>query len=109
MVSTQKSELPLIDIGPLVSGDNPESRRGVAMQIDMACRTFGFFRIQGHGVPLELQQRLDSLSREFFDLPTDEKRKVALELGGTTLRGWFPLRGELTSGKPDQKEGLYLG
>lgn len=25
------------------------------------------------------------------------------------MRGWFPLGDELTSGKPDQKEGLYLG
>src|SRR2546423_301610 len=26
-----------------------------------------------------------------------------------TSRGWFPLEGELTSGVPDRKEGLYLG
>ena len=29
--------------------------------------------------------------------------------GGRAWRGWFPLRGELTSGVPDQKEGLYFG
>jgi isopenicillin N synthase-like dioxygenase len=29
--------------------------------------------------------------------------------GGTAWRGWFKLGEELTSGKPDQKEGLYLG
>ena len=29
--------------------------------------------------------------------------------GGAAWRGWFPLRGELTSGRPDNKEGLYLG
>ena len=29
--------------------------------------------------------------------------------GGLAWRGWFPLRGELTSGRPDQKEGLYFG
>ena len=27
--------------------------------------------------------------------------------GGAAWRGWFPLFGELTSGKPDGKEGLY--
>jgi isopenicillin N synthase-like dioxygenase len=29
--------------------------------------------------------------------------------GGRAWRGWFPLEGELTSGRPDRKEGLYLG
>ena len=29
--------------------------------------------------------------------------------GGAAWRGWFPVGGELTSGKPDCKEGLYLG
>ena len=28
---------------------------------------------------------------------------------GRAWRGWFPLGGELTSGVPDQKEGLYFG
>ena len=29
--------------------------------------------------------------------------------GGRAWRGWFPLGGELTSGRPDRKEGLYFG
>ena len=29
--------------------------------------------------------------------------------GGRAWRGWFPLSGELTSGAPDRKEGLYFG
>jgi len=29
--------------------------------------------------------------------------------GGRAWRGWFPLGGELTSGQPDMKEGLYFG
>ncbi len=29
--------------------------------------------------------------------------------GGRAWRGWFPLGGELTSGAPDRKEGLYFG
>ncbi len=32
-----------------------------------------------------------------------------MALGGQAWRGWFPLGGELTSGRPDWKEGLYLG
>jgi isopenicillin N synthase-like dioxygenase len=29
--------------------------------------------------------------------------------GGRAWRGWFPLGGELTSGRPDMKEGIYYG
>lgn len=32
-----------------------------------------------------------------------------MELAGSAWRGWFPVGGELTSGKPDNKEGLYCG
>jgi isopenicillin N synthase-like dioxygenase len=29
--------------------------------------------------------------------------------GGRAWRGYFPVGGELTSGKPDLKEGIYFG
>jgi isopenicillin N synthase-like dioxygenase len=32
-----------------------------------------------------------------------------MALGGPAWRGYFPIGDELTSGKPDQKEGLYFG
>ena len=32
-----------------------------------------------------------------------------MSLGGRAWRGYFPAGGELTSGRPDWKEGLYLG
>ena len=32
-----------------------------------------------------------------------------MALGGRAWRGYFPVGGELTSGKPDLKEGLYFG
>lgn len=60
-------------------------------------------------MPPELQKKLDALSREFFNLPEDEKAKIRLENAGIRWKGWFPVNGELTSGKPDRKEGLYIG
>ena len=36
----------------------------------------------------------------------DEDRDGA---GGRAWRGFFPVRGELTSGRPDLKEGVYFG
>src|SRR5262249_10856300 len=37
------------------------------------------------------------------------KLRVRMALGGRAWRGDFRVGGELTSGKPDQKEGLYFG
>src|SRR5579862_7245336 len=81
----------------------------VAAEIDAACRDSGFFYVVGHGVPETLTARVDSLAREFFALPDSEKSAIAMRNGGRAWRGWFPLGGELTSGVPDHKEGLYFG
>ena len=41
--------------------------------------------------------------------PRTEKAEIAMARGGRAWRGWFPLAGELTSGVPDRKEGIYFG
>ena len=41
--------------------------------------------------------------------PTTRRRRSRCAHGGRAWRGWFPLGGELTSGVPDLKEGLYFG
>ena len=98
--------LPIIDISPLVSGGDGSD---VARELDRACREHGFFYVVGHGVDGELQARLDRLSREFFELPEGEKAAISMDRGGRAWRGWFPVGGELTSGVPDLKEGIYFG
>jgi polar amino acid transport system ATP-binding protein len=99
--------LPLIDVAPLVAGT--AGRDAVAAQIGAACRAHGFFYVTGHGVDAALVQRLEDLSHQFFDLPEETKMQWRMALGGRAWRGFFPLGGELTSGRPDWKEGLYLG
>jgi isopenicillin N synthase-like dioxygenase len=84
-------------------------RTGVANQIARACRESGFFYIVGHGIDDSLQRRLEDLSRKFFDQSSDEKLEIRMEKGGKAWRGYFPIGGELTSGEPDLKEGLYFG
>src|SRR3954470_16484833 len=93
--------LPVIDLARGVAA--------VAPAIDAARRDTGVFFVEGHGVPTELQARLDGLAREFFALPEEEKAAIDMRRGGPAWRGWFPVGGELPSGGPDQKEGLYLG
>ncbi len=110
MESPQKLSLPLIDVGPLLSGaPSSLSVSSCANEIDSACRDSGFFRITNHGVSADLRQRLDKLSREFFALGETEKQKCAMPLAGSAWRGWFGVGDELTSGVPDRKEGLYIG
>jgi isopenicillin N synthase-like dioxygenase len=99
---------PVVDIGCLLGRPGPPAER-VARDIEGACRTSGFFYVRGHGVPAELIARLDRASRTFFDLPVEEKLEIAMERGGRAWRGYFPVGAELTSGRPDLKEGIYFG
>jgi isopenicillin N synthase-like dioxygenase len=97
--------IPVIDLAPLSAGDSD----ALASDIDRACREIGFFYVTGHGVPAELSARVAALAREFFAQPDAEKAAIAMPHGGRAWRGWFPLGGELTSGVPDCKEGIYFG
>lgn len=106
------TDVPLIDVAALVgdpSGPVTPAVRSTAQAIDEACREVGFFSIVGHGVPADLRARLDRLAREFFVLPDEQKAVIAMAHGGRAWRGWFPVGGELTSGVPDLKEGIYFG
>ena len=93
--------LPIID----VSGE-PET---FAAELDRACRDRGFFYVVGHGVDRGLCERVATLAAEFIARPEAEKAEVAMARGGRAWRGWFGVGDELTSGRPDAKEGLYLG
>lgn len=104
---SESYSVPIIDISPLVYESEGQSM--VATKISEACREAGFFYVVGHGVSLELQHRLESLSQQFFALPEETKQAINMKKGGKAWRGYFPLGDELTSGKPDWKEGLYLG
>jgi isopenicillin N synthase-like dioxygenase len=99
--------LPVVDVSTLRGGG--AARDDGVRQLDAACRDVGFFYVVGHAVDEDLQGRLEALSREFFGLPDDEKARIAMAGGGRAWRGWFPVGGELTSGRPDRKEGIYFG
>ena len=73
--------------------------------------TIGFFRVIGHGVDPELlAPHRSAAARTFFaQLDDDAKQPIAMANAGPAWRGWFPVGGELTSGRPDRKEGLYFG
>ena len=101
------SSLPVIDLR--LAGRGAQARSVLARQLDLACSEFGFFYLLGHGVDERLTERLLRLSREFFARDAAEKQRIHMSHGGRAWRGYFPVGGELTSGQPDLKEGLYFG
>src|SRR4029077_12606910 len=74
------TRVPVIDIAPFAAGADraaAREREGVVRAVDAACTEIGFFSIAGHGVPAALVDRMLETSRAFFDLPADEKQRVA--------------------------------
>ena len=102
--------LPIIDVSALVA-EHPseESLKLVAQAIGDACRNWGFFYIINHGVSEDLQERLESISKQFFTLPLEQKSEILISNNDQAWHGYFPLNAQTTGGKPDLKEGLYYG
>ncbi|MHC5820485.1 MAG: isopenicillin N synthase family dioxygenase [Nostoc sp.] len=108
VVDKQFSQVPIIDISTLVSQTSNYSDV-IADQIRQALQDYGFFYIVGHGVDEQLQKQLEHLSQQFFAQNVETKLKISMALGGRSWRGYFPVGNELTSGRPDLKEGIYFG
>jgi isopenicillin N synthase-like dioxygenase len=75
ITANSTSFVPVIDIAPYLAG-TPQGKLRVAAELDRACREVGFYIIVGHGVDERLIEQVETVSREFFDLPLDEKMKV---------------------------------
>jgi isopenicillin N synthase-like dioxygenase len=101
--------LPVIDMSPLFDPADCAGRAAAAAQIAQACRAHGFFYVVGHGLGADVLESLEAESRTFFAMPLERKMAIAMPLGGRAWRGYFPVGGELTSGRPDLKEGIYFG
>jgi len=99
-MTTPTHSLPVIDVS------EPALAAGA---IGDACRDLGFFYAINHGIGADTLASLDAASRRFFALPEARKMEIAMARGGRAWRGYFPVGGELTSGTPDLKQGLYFG
>ncbi|XP_049350777.1 protein DMR6-LIKE OXYGENASE 2-like isoform X1 [Solanum verrucosum] len=79
--STIEAEnIPLIDLSPILTSDSLNSSSEITnlvAQIGDACQKWGFFQVINHGVPSTCREKIERASKEFFLLPTEEKRKVS--------------------------------
>src|SRR5216683_2863127 len=103
------SEIPVIDISPLVDGNAAQLERTVAA-LDRACSDVGFIYIRNHGVSGDLVTRLAQQARLFFNRSMDEKMRIVLD---QRMRGYLPLNyrsyeGEARAGTSHQ-EGFWIG
>ncbi len=105
--------IPIIDLEPYWSG-NATSRQTVARQVAQACETVGFLIITNHGIAEDVIARAFAVSREFFDLPIDQKADLK-PADGVAPRGYHALAtrnlgrtiGHATP--PDLREQFFIG
>ncbi|CAL9773490.1 unnamed protein product [Musa acuminata subsp. burmannicoides] len=71
------------DAVPVIDLACPDAAR----LIGQACEEWGAFQITGHGVPVNLLDRLEAQTRRLFSLPTGQKLKAARSPGGVTGYG----------------------
>ena len=103
--------LPVIDFSAF-GDDSAASRAAIADEIGAACRETGFFALTGHGIDATVIDDAFAMAQNFFDLPEDKKREIAIERS-PCHRGWFAHGGEVLDRakqpQGDYKEGLKIG
>jgi isopenicillin N synthase-like dioxygenase len=106
------SGIPTVDLGPFIHGD-AAARLAVARRVDDICSDIGFLVISGHDVSEALVERMRTLCKAYFDLPTEEKLRLKMPVD--RYRGYSALGGEALASSldnpspPDLKELFSIG
>ena len=78
--SASGDRVPVIDLSPLRNSDEKMSSQVntdlIIEQVGRACEEWGFFQVINHGVSISLLDELEAVTKEFFNLPREEKLKV---------------------------------
>ncbi|CAL0317909.1 unnamed protein product [Lupinus luteus] len=76
-----KLEVPIIDFS------NPEEGK-VLNEIMEASKEWGMFQIVNHEIPSHVISKLQSVGKEFFELPQEEKELYAKPVGSDSVEGY---------------------
>ncbi|KAL3426671.1 citrinin biosynthesis oxygenase CtnA [Phlyctema vagabunda] len=105
--------IPTIDISPWISSDSSdEDRDAVVSALRDASRTYGFFQLVGHGIPLADQEGVFKCAERLFSISLEEKMEVSIKNAlGSANRGYEAFQGQTlqTGMLPDMKEGFFIG
>lgn len=100
--------IPRIDFSAYLFGAR-EERAAVSRGIHQACSRYGFFYLEGHGVPAELIDNAFDAAREFFALPLEQRTRCKASTGRQN-RGYQPMFDTQREGEaPDVKESFDMG
>ncbi|PIA47313.1 hypothetical protein AQUCO_01400168v1, partial [Aquilegia coerulea] len=75
-------DIPTIDL------NNDQGHTDLVRLIANASQEWGIFQIINHGIPIEVIQRLQSVGKEFFELPQEEKEKYANTPDDKSIEGY---------------------
>jgi len=101
----------VLDQVPLVSmARQAEDPDGFAQAFGESFQRFGFAMVADHGVPQHLIDRAWAMTKAFFALPEEEKRRYHIE-GTGGARGLTPFKTEIAKGATyvDLKEFWHVG
>lgn len=82
-------EIPTVDIAAYLAGQ-PGGRETAAAKLREVSKTVGFFYLKGHGIPLDLIERVFEQSRRFHALPIETKTKIPYFDTGSFKSGYQP-------------------
>ena len=100
------TSLPVLDFSQLDAGT--EQAAEFRAELLRVTHEVGFFYLTGHGVDPALTAELLSVSREFFDLP-DEQKLAVENIHSPQFRGYTRVGGELTANAVDWREQIDIG
>lgn len=100
--------IPAVDFSQYLFGSHAE-RAAVSRQIHDACRQYGFFYLDHHGISDDLIRSSFEAAREFFALP-EQARLACKASTGRQNRGYQPMFDTQREGEaPDVKESFDMG
>ena len=95
------SVVPVLDISPFLAGSTTDKVL-LAKKLDEVCRNVGFFCLTGHGVSNKDFREIYDVSKAFFHLDVEEKRRVA-QRSPDVIRGYIGVGAAALGGLQDEK------
>ncbi|KAF8404152.1 hypothetical protein HHK36_009032 [Tetracentron sinense] len=93
-------EIPTIDLS------DPDQEK-LARAISDASQNWGLFQVVNHGIPSDVISKLQSVGRDFFELPHEEKEAYAKPPGAKTIEGYGTKLQKEVEGKKSWVDHLF--